>query len=163
MIDLALFNDAVISRLAREVARNLFPVQQIRESFRLTIEEFDHIVETPMFKQRLEEEIAVWSSSEPANIIKRIGAKAATLIEESFAEVFYLIHDRSQPMAAKIEALKWAARMAGADANPNVKDDGRDSQVKITINIGDKRIDLEKDLPPRTIEGDVVDLTQNTV
>ena len=38
-------------------------------------------------------------------------------------------------MAAKVEALKWAARMAGMGEAGNSKGVNGDGQVKITINI----------------------------
>jgi len=156
--------DAIISRIAREIARNLYPPATIRENYKLSQEEFDEILSTPFFKTRLEEECDIWNASDATSITKRIAAKAATLVEECLIEVYSLVHDKTQPMAAKIEALKWASRMAGIEQNPNVKAGGElDNRVKITINIGNDRVSFDKEraLPPKVIEGDVIELTEN--
>jgi hypothetical protein len=138
------------------------PVTRIREAYKLTQEEFDEIVETPFFQRRLIEELDLWNSSDAGNIVKRIGAKSATMVEESLPEIFALIHDKVQPMQAKIDALKTVSRWAGiGNENPNVRGSPDDTGVKITINIGDQKLSFEKEraLQATVIEGDVVELT----
>lgn len=166
MAEVPYLSDTLISRIAREVARNIYPVSQIRETNHLSIEDWDDIVATPIFQQRLKEEIAIWNAPDPMSATKRIGAKALTLVEECMPEVFRLIHDPIQPMAAKIDALKWAARMGGVEGNPNVKPgDGDDNRIKITINIGTDKLEFDKEraLPPKVIDSTVVDLSPETV
>lgn len=155
--------DLLISKLAREVARNLVPIDRVKQSYQLTQEQFDELVDTPIFRQRLTEEQAIWSASDPMSIAHRIGAKSATMIEESLHELFVLVHDKSQPMTAKVEALKMASRWAGIGENPNVKGGvSDDSRVKITINIGSEKIEFDKErsLPSPVIEGEAVALTR---
>lgn len=158
-------SDRLISQLAREVARNLVPVTRVCANYKISPEQFDKVVNTPFFQTRLAEEVDIWNASDTNSITKRIGAKAATMIEESLAEVYALIHDRLQPMPAKIEALKWAARMAGIGDNPNVRGNSDDRGVRITINIGEKRIEFDKErtLPSTVIEGQAVELTPDAV
>lgn len=162
MPDLPFATDTTISRLAREVAREIRPIAEIRESFQLSTEGWDEIIQTEAFKQRLTEELAIWNASDPKSIAERIGSKAATMVEECLAEVYALIHDRTQPMAAKIEALKWASRISGIENNSSVRPgEGDDPRVRITINIGTDKIQFDKEraLPPKVIEGDLVELT----
>lgn len=153
-------SDPMISKLAREVARDLKPMADTLKAFGLDANEFDSLADTKFFQVRLQEELALWNASDPMTIGKRIGIKAATMIEDCLLEVYALIHDPNQPMSAKIEGLKWASRMAGLGENSNVKSGGEpDSQVKITINIGQHKVELDEALAPRTIEGEVVTLT----
>ena len=162
----AVLGDVLISRLAREVARNLVPIERIQENYKITQAQFEDILLTPFFQTRLAEELELWNASDSSSITKRIGAKAATMIEESLTEVYALIHDRLQPMPAKIEALKWASRMAGiGEGSANVKGSPDDKGVKITINIGDRTIafDKERVLPSTVIEGESVELTPDVV
>jgi len=151
--------DAAISRLAREIARDILPLEAILKTYNLTAEGYDQIVDSKFFQVRLAEEIQLWNASDPLSIAKRIETKAATMVEDCLLEVYALIHDRDQPMAAKVEALKWAARMAGM--GEAARQTGSDGGVKITINVGGQALefDKEKKLPERVIDGTVVDLT----
>jgi hypothetical protein len=156
--------DLLISKLAREVARNIVPLDRIRDNYMLTQEQFDTVVSTKFFQTRLTEELDIWNASDAMSVSKRIGAKAATMIEESLSEVYALIHDKTMPMTAKVEALKWVSRMAGIGENPAVKGNADDAKVRITINIGDKKIEFDKErLPATVIEGEAVDLTPDSV
>jgi hypothetical protein len=152
-------NDSEISRLAREIARDIKPINEILEVFRLSADEFDKISETKFFQVRLAEEIQLWNASDPLSVAKRIETKAATMVEDCLLEVYALIHDPNQPMQAKVEALKWAARMAGMGENSAKADSS--GGVKITINVGGKALEFEKEKLPRDVTKatDVVDLT----
>jgi hypothetical protein len=146
-------NDVLISRLARDLARSLFPQQKIRESYRLTTEQFEKLLDTEYFRTRLQEEIEIWHAATPASVLTRIQAKSATLIEDSLVEVYTLIHDRTQPLAAKVEALKWAARMAGAGENQQVRRDDQE-RIRFNIYIDNKKVVFDKEpLPPAVIDG----------
>ena len=156
-----LMDDAATSRLAREMARDIFPLKDILTRFQLTEEQFESVADSKFFQVRLAEEVQLWTASDPLSIAKRIETKAATLVEDCLLEVYALIHDRNQPMAAKVEALKWAARMAGMGEAAGAKGNS-DGQVRITINVGSTKLefDKEKSLPGRVT--DVVDLTPTT-
>lgn len=148
-------NDNIISQLAREVARNIYPMSTLREQFKLTVEEFDEAVETPYFHTRLAEEASIWN--DPSNVKTRLKLKFGTLIEESLPELYRLLHDPLQPMAAKVAALQMAVRYT--DDNPNVRENGEAgvNKVRITINIDGKAISYDKQqAEPRVIEGDVI-------
>src|SRR5215467_15903401 len=106
-------NDAQISMLAREVARDIRPLDQILKLFNLSAQDFEYLIEVPFFQTRLREETLLWNATDAPSIAERIKAKAGTLVEDCLLEVYALIHDPNQPMSAKVEALKWAARMAG--------------------------------------------------
>jgi len=160
MSEIGHLNDVLISRLAREIARDMRPLNQILESYRLDAEGFDQVADDRFFQTRLAEETALWNAPDALSISQRIKTKAATIVEDCLLEALVLIHDKNQPMSAKVEMLKWAARMAGLGENAHVQGSAEDRQVKITINIGDKRLEFDKqkpELPGRVT--DVVDLT----
>jgi hypothetical protein len=165
MADAPVLHDAMISRLAREVARQITPIPNIIKTFGLDQETFDKLVDTTIFQTRLTEEAAIWNATDALSISKRISAKAATLIEELLIDAYQMIQDPEQPMSAKVEMLKWASRLAGLTDNPNIKGGGpgEDARVKITINIGGNKLEFDKEkLPERVIQGDVVNLTPTT-
>lgn len=148
--------ELLASRLAREVARDLVPIETILDRLKIDEDEYQRILRHPMFQQRLQEEIDVWGVSTPRAITERISAKAATMIEESLIEVYTLIHDKNQPMSAKIEALKWASKLAGVGER-EAKDLMPGERIRFNIFIGDKKVEIEKDVtPPPTIEGTAV-------
>jgi hypothetical protein len=135
-------NDVIVSQLAREIARDIVPFDAVLKKFRLDTATYERIFDLPFFQRRLEEELAVWNGSDSGSIRTRIAAKAATVIEESLMEVFDLVHDKSQPLSGKVEALKFAARLAsmGDGAAPS---DG-DNRVIINIRFGSESITFEK-------------------
>lgn len=148
-------DDVVISRVAREIARDIYPPKEIRVRYKLTEEEFDRVVTSSFFQIRLKEELDLWNASDAKSIATRIGTKAATMVEECLVEVYALVHDRTQPMAAKISALQWASRLAGIGENPSVRG-GADAgdRVRFNIIINNQKISFDQsvDAPPM-IEG----------
>jgi ribosomal protein L7/L12 len=147
--------ELLASRLAREIARDLIPLDQICERYSVDEETYQRILRHPLFQQRLQEETDIWNASTPRAITERISAKAATMIEESLIEVYELVHDKNQPMSAKIEALKWASKLAGVGER-EAKDMLPGERVRFNIYIGDKKVSLEKEVVPTTIEGSAI-------
>lgn len=139
-------NELTISQLAREVARNIMPLDAVLQKFNLTTQAYETVLDLPFFQRRLEEELAVWNGSDSASIRTRIAAKAATVIEESLLEVFDLVHDKNQPLSGKVEALKFAARLAsmGEGALTPVDTDGK---VVINISFNGQNASFEKERP----------------
>ena len=153
-------DDAVISRVAREIARDIYPPNEIRSKYKLSEQEFDRVLTSSFFQIRLREELDLWNASDAKSIAMRIGVKAATMVEECLLEVYALVHDKTQPMAPKIAALQWASKLAGVGENPSVRDTaiGPGDRIKFNIVINNQRVSFDQsaDLPP-TIEG-VIDL-----
>lgn len=147
--------ELLASRLAREVARDLVPVEQVCERYKISDATYERILRNPMFQQRLQEEIDIWNASTPRAITERISAKSATMIEESLVEIYELIHDKNQPMVAKVKALEWASRLAGVGVQES-KDLLPGERVRFNIFIGDKKVSIEKEAEQKTIEGTAV-------
>ena len=147
-------DDASISRVAREIARDIYPPKEIRAKYHLSELEFDRILASNFFQIRLKEELDLWQASDPKSIATRIGVKAATMVEECLVEVYALIHDRAQPMAPKIAALQWASRLAGMGENPSVRGDTGSDRIRFNIVINNQRISFDESAEqPPIIDG----------
>jgi hypothetical protein len=146
-------NELLISQLAREIAREIIPFDAVLKKFKLDSQTYERVFDMPFFQRRLEEELAVWNGSDSGSIRARVAAKAATVIEESLMEVYDLIHDKSQPLSGKVEALKFAARLAsmgeGATADTSEK-------IIFNISIGGAQLKFETQRSP-VIEGEVTE------
>ena len=161
-------NELLVSRIAREVARNLVPIDMIQTRYRLSDDEYHDLINTPIFKARLEEELTIWNSSDALSMVERIKAKSCTVVEESLVEVYELIHDKNEPMASKIRALEWVSGLAGLNDTERLGSlppgvvTGGGSGINFNIFIGDKKqtFNVTSDQPP-VIEGEVV-LTGST-
>jgi len=153
-------NEVLASRVAREVARDLSPVDMIRVKFGLSEEDYSRIINSAIFKSRLEEELAIWNASDVLSIAERIKAKTGTMIEESLPEVYELIHDKNQPMVGKIRALEWAARMSGIGEVERLGPAGvmsGGSGINFNIFIGgEKQSFSQPATQPLIVEGEVV-------
>jgi len=154
-------NEVLASRIAREVARDLSPVDMIRVKFGLDEDEYSRLINSAIFKQRLEEELAVWNASDAMSIAERIKAKTGTMIEESLPEVFEWLHDKNQPIVGKVRALEWASRVSGIGETerlglaPGVTGGGSGINFNIFIG-GEKQSFTQPADQPRIIEGEVV-------
>ena len=144
--------ELTISRLARDIARDIVPIPDILKTHHLTVQQYDEILNSKIFQARLEEEVASWA----ANGRERIAAKAMAIVEEGLLELFDLIHDRTQPMAAKIEALKFTAKLASMEQGAVAVDDNEKIVFNITIN--GQRKTFEDRPEPKVIDAEVTQL-----
>jgi hypothetical protein len=153
-------NEVLASRIAREVARDLSPIDMIREKFGLSEDDYSRLINSPIFKQRLEEELAVWNASDAMSIAERIKAKTGTMIEESLPEVFEWLHDKNQPIVGKVRALEWASRVSGIGETERLGPAGvmsGGSGVNFNIYIGGEKQSFEVAADqPKIVEGEVV-------
>jgi hypothetical protein len=148
-------DEVLISQLARETARDLLPADAVLKRFKLDTQTYERILDLPFFQRRLEEELAVWNGSDSGSIKARVAAKAATVIEESLVEVFDLIHDKSQPLSGKVEALKFAARLASMGEGNSVDTTER---IVFNISIGNEKLRFETQREdPKVIEGEAIE------
>jgi len=145
--------EITIWKLARDIARDITPVPDLLKAYQLSLPQYEEIVSGRIFQQRLEEELAAWNSDGRA----RIQAKAMAIVEEGLLELFDLIHNPSQPMAAKIEALKFTAKLASLEQGAMALDP--EERIVFNITIGGHRHRFEDQrAEPKVIEGEVTQL-----
>lgn len=132
--------------LAREVAQDIFPIHDILRLHQLDEEQWAQIQEHPTFVRMLREMQITWNSAHSTE--DRIKAKAQTAIEATVEVYFRDIFDNSIPLAQRVEAGKFLARLGGIGERGAA--DGSD-RFTITINMGavSKSVDVQ---PMKTIE-----------
>lgn len=141
-----------ISRLAREISRNLKPLELTLDQLKITSEQWARIQDNPIFTQRLGEEAAMWSASTKRSIEDRISTKAAVMVEELLIDAVGIVQNPDVPAVARIQSLNFLANMAKL-GDKAVRDDGS-GRVQININIGGRKLSFEKEtVEPKTIEG----------
>lgn len=101
--------------LAREIAMDIFPLKQILELHRLTEAEWVTIQENPRFREMLGSMVRDWSSA--SNTRERIRVKAATGLESQLEIYIRDINDPLIPLAQRVEAGKFLARLGELDTS----------------------------------------------
>lgn len=166
VITVPALSEALISKLAREVARNITPVADVMKNYGLSQEQFTAIVDSHIFQRRLVEEQAVWSASDPISADLRIKVKSRTMLEELLPDLYSDIQNPESSLNAKVEAIKMLAKLAGVGENANVTGNPDDARVRITINIGQNKVEFDKEraqLPDAGNDAQVIDVTPTSV
>jgi hypothetical protein len=128
--------------LAREIAMDIFDVEQILELHRLTDEEWQKIQANLKFQQMLAAMVQEWNATTTTR--ERVKVKAATGLESTLEVYIRAITDDSIPLAQRVEAGKFLARLGELDGQRDVFGSAG-SGVTININTGSHK-------PPVTID-----------
>jgi hypothetical protein len=137
--------------LAREIAMDIYTVEEILQFTGTTSPEFERIKETPFFNRLLSSELEAWNGALNAN--ERVKVKAAAAVEHFLPELHTRVLDPQENLNAKVEAAKFVAKLAGMGMDRvNVNDAGGD-RFSVTINMGtDKQVKIAKDITPPVLE-----------
>src|SRR3954465_5375540 len=128
--------------LAREIAMDIFPIEQILELHRLTDAEWTRVQAHPKFLEMVRELSREWGSA--GNTRERVKVKAATGLESKLEVYIRSIDDMNIPLAQRVEAGKFLARLGELDGQGHMLGGGG-SGVTINISTG-------TEMPPLTIE-----------
>lgn len=162
-----LTNDTLLSRLANELARNLYPFEQVIACYSITKEDFaEKISEHPPFMAYYAEARAVWGSA--TNQPQRVALKAGIIFEQWLDHADALLHDPNSPVADKVKLGQYLSRLAGFEnVNPPPARDsgpggGGGATTHVTINLGHARkIEIKKDVvDAQQVEAEVVQLEE---
>lgn len=137
--------------LARELAMDIIPVETILKAHSITAKDLENYLKHPRFRAMYEEAKIAWSSA--TNTAERIKLKQLAVVEEAIPEMWRFLHDTQQAGSARVELYKTMMKGAGVGLVDAVTDVG--NKVQITINLGEKTVAKEAELP--LIEGEVVD------
>jgi hypothetical protein len=148
-----------LSRLAREVARKIKPLELILQQLQISPQQWDRIQQSPIFTTRMGEEAAIWSASTRSTVRERVSIKAAVMIEELLIEAVGIVQDPLIPGAARVQALRFIADMGELGEKAAVTDDSS-GRVTININLGSQKLKYDKEAPSRVIEGQVQDVVE---
>ena len=138
-----------IIQLAREIAINHLTTDQIQELYKITPEQWMIIQRSPRFQKILEGELLAWQGA--TNTAERTKLKAGAMVEEWLPEANKRLHDPNEALTAKTELAKLVSRIAGLEAKET--NGPGNGGFSVTINLGDRPIQIDKPLPPRVIEG----------
>jgi hypothetical protein len=121
------------STLAREIAMDIWPVDQILELHKLSDDEWLRIQQHPKFVAMLAEMQSAWMSA--ANTAERVKVKAQTGLESQLETYIADISDTTIPLNQRVEAGKFLARLGELDGarDPLTGSMGGASAVHINI------------------------------
>jgi hypothetical protein len=144
-------DDVVILRLAREIAMDIHPLEDILKRHDVTEAAWEEIQQSHRFKDYLRGAITEWHSA--TNTAERVKLKSLAFVEEALPEFYARAHDAKEPLSAKIEVLKTVAKFAGVGGQVEGAVSGE--KLTVTINLGaDNQLRIERDVTPQVIEGE---------
>lgn len=137
-----LADDARLSRLAMELARDIYPAKQIFALFKITEADFaEHISCSPVFMTYYAEAREVWNSS--TNAAQRVALKSGILFEQWLETANTMLHDARAPAADRIKLATYLSRLAGFENvhnNPALLErEGGSGKSTVIINLGHGR------------------------
>ena len=122
-----------LAALAREIAMDVFEVPKILEIHRLSDAEWQKIQANPKFQDMLRGLIAEWQSA--GNTKERVRIKAATGLEMQLEQYILDIADAKIPLAQRVEAGKFLARLGELDGS-HLVGNASGTAFQINLNIG---------------------------
>lgn len=140
--------------LAREVAMDILPLQQILELHRLTDAEWVRIAAHPKFIEMLTSMVRDWNAA--ANTGERVRVKAQTGLESQLEIYIRDIGDTDIPLNQRVEAGKFLARLGELDGRGELIGQTVGSGVTININTGNgqKTVSLTANAPVLELEAE---------
>jgi len=139
-----------MARIAREIAREIQPLEILLQRAGIDSDAYDRIKEHPIFQTHLLEEAQIWSASTKQNLRERVSVKAASM------DTVDIIRDADIPGAARVQALQFLAKLGHLGEGPLTKDDGS-GRVQINIMLGGHKLSFDKESSePKTIEGEAI-------
>src|SRR4051812_48254966 len=102
-IDVGSHEQITMRRLARELAMDILPREVIYELFDLDDDKWSQLAKNPRFVEMLKQETQVWGTA--LNTRERIDLKTLSMIEEALPAMWELMHDKSEPAAARVEVF----------------------------------------------------------
>lgn len=106
--------DTLMHRVARELAMDLYPLDQILKNHSVTDEEFAVWRENKRFLQYYVEFKQEWGTA--TNAAERTRVKASVIMEEFMEQAYKDLHDTKQALNHRVELGKLVKSLAGLDA-----------------------------------------------
>lgn len=146
-------NEVTMLKLAREIAMDIQPVEDILKRLDVSDDQWEEIQQNPRFKSYLRGAVEEWQSA--TNTAERVKLKSMSFVEEALPEFYARAHDPKEPLSAKIEVLKTVAKFAGVGGQVDGAVSGE--KLTVTINLGsDNQLRIERDITPQVIEGEAL-------
>jgi len=134
--------------LAREIAQDIFSVEQVVAQHHLDDMERSQIQRHPQFIAMLADMQREWNSA--ANTKERVRVKAATGLETTLETFIAEINNSSVPLSQRVDAGKFLARLGELDgSNQGSGVVGGGVTINIITSSDKKPITIEAIVPPR--------------
>lgn len=142
--------DVTLLKLAREIAMDIRPIEDILETHGISSARWDEIQGSSTFQSLLRSSLEEWQGA--LNTQERVRLKSLSFVEEALPEFFARAHDPRENLTAKVEVLKTIAKFAGVGGAVEGAVNGE--KMVVTINLGaDHQLKIERDVTPQVIEG----------
>lgn len=133
-----IFSDQRMLALARELAMDIHPVEEILERQDIKREDFEVILKNSRFQRLLEDATIAWDGTQ--NTGERIKVKSLTLLEDWLTSVYEMLHQDKYSLRDKVELARLIGRFAGMGEKGPLEV-GSGERINIVINMG-------ADVPP---------------
>lgn len=144
--DMSLELEDLRAQVAMELAAGLSDASAVKGRYGISDAQWEVLKRNPTFRGMLKE--AIERLKGDMNAGKRIIYKAETLLEDALPVLDEIAHERSNPPAARIDAIKTMAQMAGKTNKEGTANTGGMFALSINIGNGTPNIVLEgKALP----------------
>ena len=143
-------NEVVLLKLAREIAMDIRPLDEVLEIHKIKPEKWEEIKENRYFQGVLLHEVEAWQSA--MNTPERVKLKSLAFVEEALPEFYARAHDPKEPLNAKVEVLKTIAKFGGIGGS-NFDASLGGERLSVTINLGsDHSLTIEKEITSKVID-----------
>jgi hypothetical protein len=136
-------------RLAREIATDLFEVEDILKLHEISGQRWEDIRSNRVFQKFLNEAVIEWQAA--TNTAERTKLKAASLLEEWLPEANRRLHDKGEALPAKVQLATLLKQLSGL-GDKEASQGGGGEKFNVTINLGSNKISIEKQVTQKVID-----------
>lgn len=130
-----IYGDQRMLVLAREIASDIHPIEDIIKRHGITNEQFEIILRNPKFTRLLEDAVTAWG--EAGNTGERIKVKSLSMLEDWLVTAYATLHDPKSSLRDKVELAKFIGRLGGI-GEKGILDTSGGERITISINMGDQ-------------------------
>lgn len=152
--DPALIPATNLSKLAREIAMDIFEQQDIQAAHKLSDDQWTAILGNPDFQRMLGEMIVDWRSASGTR--ERIKIKSQTAVEALIDSIYVEITNASIPFTQRVDGLKMLAKLGDLGERDAIVAGGGGA-VQININLGVPGVGIDQMV---TIENEPLEVAQ---
>ena len=130
----SMLQEAKLVTVARGVAMDIFPLEQVLSSAGVSYGEFHAFKESPRFVELVEQFAVEWGSA--MNTAQRIKVKTQAMIEDVLPSFYTRMTDVKESFAAQVDALKTLRVMSGVGGEEQTSNVGAE-KFHLEIHIGE--------------------------
>lgn len=136
MFDLGpdIYGDQRMLVLAREIASDIHPIEDIIQRHGISREHFEKILRNPKFTRLLEDATTAWGDA--LNTGERIKVKSLSMLEDWLVSAYAMLHAEKHSLRDKVELAKLIGRLGGI-GEKGIMDTSGGERISISINMGD--------------------------